>query len=230
MIILILLTAGYFGRQYYQNQISDLKRDKKSLIIKNDELDSIAEGRYRKLVADTLTIKQLGREVDSLMDIKNEPKVVFKSTFKPNNLDKDITNINNKDSIILIDDYYPTKDDFFINYKAKLNFGSQIYTARWNFSSININGVLSQNSDGTIQADVQLPEYVTLNTLDILSQPQNKSTKKDDFGLLFGASRYWNPQDKGFYGVNAGVRYKKVYILSSFNTNNSIGVNLNYEF
>lgn len=230
IIILLLILAGFIGYNVYENKVENLKIDKKSLIIKNDRLDSISKGRYHKLVADTLKMKELEKEKDSLFsEVNKGPKVVTKIETKPVFIEKPIETVDVSDSLIKIEDYYPKKEDFYIKYKARINRLTGKETSKWDFNKTEIDILITENKDGTFSADAKLPDYITLGKLDILTTPKNK-TKDNDFGIIMGVGAGLQFENDNYYSLNPGIRYKKFYLLGSFNTNNSLGVSVGFEF
>lgn len=230
-VAIMLVIATFKINQVINDKKLEAQRiEIKKLKIKNDTLTKVAEGHYRKLVADTLTKKELRKKIEEL-EIKVKDGVLVADTkLRPKEIIKQIDTVYvGKDSISLID-YYPQKENFFARYEAKINLLDSTNVGKFSFGDLPISLVISQNEDGTFQSDLKAPDFITLESLDILAQPLEPQ-KVDNFGFLAGGkvNRNFTNGELG-YEIIGGFRFKKVNILTSVNTNEEFGIGTLIEF
>lgn len=222
--------SGFFVSKHFSDKSKEkIKRELRIERIKNDSIKKVAEGHYSKLIADTLTKKQLKKRVKELeFRIENpiETGVIVL------NFDEKETNTKGvkKESIIKIEDYYPSKEDPFITYNASINTFD--YTTRGMFQIRNLELLTAKgvNKDDTKSFEIKVPGYISVSSLDIQSR-ENYVPKKDDFGYLLGGSAVMDYNTNDVHaGINFGIRYKKTYLTVGTVTNNTIQTGLTFEF
>jgi hypothetical protein len=231
LVILLLLTAGFIGKSYYERKLQKKDEAYKTEVLKNDSLQRISDTQYRKLVADTLKLKEVQKLVDSLgIQLDTKPKVVFQTEFVPVEIEKPVDSISIIDDIISIVDYYPQKENYFIRYQNKVSLLDKKGNSIFSFNPVDISIVLSQREDGLFQSDVKVPDFLSVGDVDIRSTPL-EPTGVDNFGLLLGAGLGKDfKTEETFLRVSGGLRFKKFYLDVGANTNQVIDAGIKFEF
>lgn len=234
LVIFLLIMVGlcsfkvakYFGDKKLEKQAIELKK----LKIKNDELKKVGDGHYQKLVADTLTKKQLQKEIESLKLKVKDGVIVEKIVLVPTEVEKPIDSISISQDSITIEDYYPDRDGWFAKYSAILKFADSTSVGKFTFTELPISLVISQGEDGIFKADLKAPEFITVGSLDVQALPMTPP-KIDNFGWLAGGMINKNFDNNTMdYEVLGGFRYKKINILGSVNTAKQVGIGTVIEF
>ena len=230
VVLILFFISGFFVSRHFSNKAKDgLKRELRVERIKNDSIRKISEGHYSKLVADTLTKRQLREKVKELeFKIKN-PTEVGQITLS---FDKTKTEgvAVKKDSLIKITDYYPNEKSPFITYNAVINTFD--YSTRGSFyiRNLELQTAKGINRDGTTSFEIKLPQYINVSSLDIQSQ-NTFQPRRSNFGYLLGGQAVMDYNTNEIHaGVNFGVRYKKTYLTIGTTTNNTIQTGLTFEF
>lgn len=228
-IVLLLLAVFKLTQSHYQNIIEDTNDELRTEIIKSSKLEKIKDGYYTKLVADTLKDKELNKLVDSLkIQVKN-PVIVERIVVRPKDSKSEITDISVSDSIVEFTDYYPSKEDPYIKYHASLNTFTNKYVGAFRFKKIPITVTIGK--EGSLsKANIIVPDFMEVESYDFQSTSLIE-TKPDNFGWLAGVG-YYNRLPSLDQGVEVlgGLRYKKVYVLGSVQTNATIGIKSLIEF
>jgi hypothetical protein len=234
LVVLLLLLIG--GGAWYINSLqNDLKEANFAIrkeILRNDKLVQINEQQYRKLVADTLTQRQLSKLVDSLeIELDAKPKIVYVVKATPKEVEKETDSIKIDSTHIDIDSYYPQKKDYFARYQNRITLKDSTGAEKWSFSPISISGVISQRDDGIFTADFKTPEWLKIDNIDIQATPL-EIPKPDNFGFILGSSYGHSFKEGGedYLKVTGGIRYKKVYLEVGGATNSSVEGGLKFEF
>jgi len=229
-IIIILIFSGWLGKNYYNKKLNIAKNEIRTLTISKDELLKINNEQYRKLVGDTLTQKQLNKIVDSLkIKLETKPKIIIKTVFVPKEQENPIDDvIVNKDSLI-INDYYPNKENYFIEYLAKINLNTQKGVGKFTFVPIELSLIISQRKDGIYQLDAKTPNWLIINDIKVQSIPLSVP-KIDNFGWIIGGGygKDYNTFEN-YFKINVGFRWYKLYFLGGIGTNGNADVNINLE-
>lgn len=217
IIIILLLMAGMFGIAYYYNKKLDKSDAKYKLeVLRADKLERINDTQYRKLVADSLSKRDLAKIIDSLeFELDNvEPITVTEIQLVPEYIEKPIDSISVKDSIVSIVDFYPKNDEnYFLKYSNQFSLRTNKGIGKFEFQPIDISIVLSQREDGIFQSDIKVPPFLTVGKVDIQSRPLEDNAEKDNFGFLLGVGymqRY--SDDVEGIRVSGGIRYKRLYL------------------
>lgn len=225
----------FIGITIYKNLIVSPKEEKfetalRKNKIKNDSLVQLKNGLYQKLIADTLTIKELRKKSNSLeLELEN-PKIVEVIKFVPKEIEKPIDGIIIKDSIIETEDYYPRKENYFIKYSSKINLKTEKGEGKFSFTPQEVVLGIEQKKDGTYATKTKLPEYLKITDIDVESLPLTRE-KKDNFGILFGGGAGKDLKNNSSYlRLNTGIRYKKTYLQIGGNSNNTVDLTLTFEF
>lgn len=227
-----MIGVGFVGHNYYENRIDKVQVDLRKERIKNDTLQILADGQARKLIADTLTIKQLESKVDSLkIELKGRPILVGEVEIQPRDTVKIIDTVYIKDDTLSVVDYYPNSEEYFVEYKNTINLLTGKGNSTWTFKEIKLDLVVSENKDGTYETNMKAPDFVKINSLDVQSLPLDPSNQRDDFGILLGGG-YGKDFGTGtnYLEVGGGIRYKKFYIDIEGNTNKQADIGVKFEF
>lgn len=230
IILVLFFISGFFVSKYFSDKSKEkIKRELRIERIKNDSIKKVSDGHYSKLVADTLTKRQLKKRVKELeFKIENpiETGVIVLD------FDEKETNIQGekKDSIISITDYYPSKEDPFITYSASINTFDYTTRGIFQIKSLELLTAKGISKDNTTEFNIKVPKFATVSSLDIQSR-ENYVPKKDDFGYLLGGQAVMDYNTKEVHaGINFGIRYKKTYLTVGTTTNNTIQTGLTFEF
>lgn len=231
IIIIILLSLGAYKLSDYLNKkkIEEKATELREYRIKNNTLVKISEGYYSKLVADTLTKKELREKVRSLeLEVEN-PIIVEVIKFVPKEIDTEIGEVEVLNDTIRQTDYYPQKEDYYVKYSSKTNIKTEKGVGNFSFQPQEFKLAIGQKEDGTYEVKTRLPEYFEITGLDVQALPMTPK-KKDNFGILLGGGYGQNLTTKEeFLNIQAGVRYKKTYFFLNGGTNNTLNGTLTFE-
>lgn len=200
-------------------------------LIRSSELEKIADGYYQKVVADTLTQKELKRLAEELIDLKNrKPVSITKTVVQPVEIRKEVDSISIQKDSIFIADYYPNKINPFLTYTNRLSLNTETGVSNFNFNQITLSTVVTQKKDGLYQVDFKGPEFLKLKSLDIQTEP-TETTSKDNWGTLIGVEYGQNLKNNtNIFEANIYQRYKKFYIGGSVSTNKDLKGGIKFEF
>lgn len=230
VIILLLLLGGWLGYQHYQKKLDEKDLAYKKEVLKSDKLEKINETQYRKLVADTATIKELRGIVDNLgIKLTEKPKVVEVVKLVPVEVNKPIDGVIVKEDSVSITDYYPKEENYFAKYTNNFNLNTKEGLSKWSFNPVTMSIVLSQREDGIWQSDVKVPDFIEVSDVDIVATPLE--IYKNNFGWILGASygKDFN-KDSEFIRISGGFRYKKTYIDIGASSNETVDFGVKFEF
>jgi len=228
----VLLLIG--GTAWY---ISNLKKDlreaqlaERTAIIRNDSLKIISATQARKLVADTLKQRNLNKLVDSLgIALEGKPKVIQVIKYLPRPVDKPVDSVVVKGDTVEVQDYYPQKNNYFVKYSNKVSIKDAKGQGRWDFTPISLAVVLSQRKDGIWSADVKVPEWLSVESIDIQATPL-EIAERDNFGWIAGVSYGKDfERDSEFLRVSFGARYKKFYVDLGLTTMQTFDAGIKFE-
>ncbi len=225
IIIAVILLFGV-QRKCSQDKISEIKKELRIERLKNDTLQKISDTQYRKLIADTLTQKQLNKRIKELgIALEAKPKVIYNTKIVVKEVDKIVDNIIRDSTSIAINTYYPQKENYFVNYQNKINLKDNTGVEHWKFSPVEISIVLSQRKDGMWQSDIKVPEFMEVGSVDVQATPFEieKSKKRSTFGLLLGGGAGYDFRTEEIYGrISGDLRIKKFYIGVGAGSNQTV--------
>lgn len=206
-------------------KMEQAQRELKMEKIRGDALEQVSSGYYRKLLADTLTKKELKKLAEEIVELKGrKPISITKTIIQPIEVSKntDIVEVNN-DSIY-IEDYYPSRENSFLKYTNRLSIENEKGFSKFKFDTISLKQVVTRKDDGLYQIDFVGPEFLEVKSLNIQTEPIDKEEdKKDNFGTLLGVNYGKNVvDDREFIGVNAYLRIRKFYIGIGATSNSDI--------
>jgi len=231
VIILLLLITGFIGFNIYEGKLNKSDMAYRKLVIANDTLVKINETQYRKLVADTLTQRELNKIVKELgIALEAKPKIVYKTKIVIKEIEKPTDSVSIKGDSISIVDYYPQKTDYFVKYENVITVKDTTGISKFSFNPVDISIVISQREDGVFESDIKVPEFMTVGNVDIQSVPMS-IPKVKNFGMLFGVGLGKSFKDQETYlKLSGGVRYKKFYIDVGGGTNGTLDGLIKFEF
>ena len=234
LIFIIAMLAIFSGYQWWRaSQADDVIKDYKRYVIERDTLIEVSKGQYKKIVDDTKSIKELNQT------LKNRNEELFEVIEEQN---KDIVSLieitqsfKSKTDTVYVEsdnsfiDYYPSKQDPFVQYTSRY-VSSNKRIGEWSLSDINIDLVISEKMPGLFEADLKGPSFLKISSLQVESLPL-ENVNPDNFGWLLGGSLDYNWTDQSpavdLYG---GVRVKKTNIFLKAGTDATLGVGLIKEF
>lgn len=230
LIIIGLIIFGWIAKQGYDKKLEKAYTDNRTLKINKDELVKVNNEQYRKLVGDTLTQKQLNKIVDSLkLKLDAKPTTIIETVFVPVNDSGEIDDVIVSNDSIIIEDYYPKKENYFVKYFAKIIISKENGIGEFSFNPVELNLVISQREDGIYQLDTKTPNWLLINNINIQSIPLTLN-KIDTFGWIVGGGygKDYNTSEN-YLKLSAGFRWKKFYLLGNVLTNKNIDVGINLE-
>ena len=228
---MIFFIAGFFVSKYFSDKKENKEIQKlRTQIVRNDKLVKIDSTTYKKLVADTLTKKQLKQKIDSLEIEVKEPEVVQEIVFVPKEAKTKVDTVLVKDTTVNIVDFYPRKENYFIKYSSTINTLKQTATSDWSFKPKKISLAIGLDDNGMYEVKTKVPEFINISSIDVQTQPK-KVISKDNFGYLIGGGYGLNlGNEKNYLTLNTGIRYKKTYLLLNVGTNETVSAGLTIEF
>lgn len=230
IVLILFFVSGFFVSNHFAKiKKEDLKRELRIERIKNDSIKKVAEGHYSKLVADTLTkrqlrakIKELEFEIDNPTEVGNISLSFDKKETK--------TKVEKKDSVIKLEDHYPNKKEPFITYSATINKYTNESRGLFVIRDLELITARGLNLDGTTRFDIKVPEFSTVRTLNIQSLDTYQS-RRSNFAYLMGGQAVYDYNTNEIHaGVNFGLRHKKTYLTVGTATNGTINTGLTFEF
>ena len=229
ILILLLIGAGFIGYNIMDNKVEDANDKIRNTTIAADSL-RLENGIYKKLVADTLEIKELKELVKELQIKVENPIIVERIVVKPADTVKDIDSIYINEGKAIITDFYPNKDNYFVRYQNEFTLENPKGKSEWKFNELPIDIVIGEKEDGTFEANLKAPDFIKVGKLDV-SGIRIKPDKVDNFGVLLGAG-YGKDFGTGtdYLEVGGGMRFKKTYLILEGNTNKQADIGLKFEF
>lgn len=232
VVVLAVITAIFwFQKNAAQKREFQAQQEIRKERIKQDSLVKLSDGYYQKLVADTLTQKQLKDLAAEIVELKNrKPVSVTKTIVQPVRIEKETDSIGIENDSVYITDFYPNKDNPFLKYTNRFSLTSQKGISNFDFSAITLDQVVTKKENGLYQVDFKGPDFLELKSLDIQTEPMIEPVK-DNWGTLIGVEYGKNLEtDVNIFGINAYQRYKKFYFGGSVNTNSDLMGGIKFEF
>lgn len=231
IIILILVAVIIILSKCSSNKIEGLRADINKTKIKNDSLRKDKDGVYKKYVADSITKKELKKKVKELEIKANKPLIVERVVFKPMDIEKEPEVISHTGDTLMVTDYYPKKEDYFIRYDLQIK-DSTYSKSKFSFSDIKVGIVVDEVEDGLYETKIKAPDFIKVGSVDVHMLPETtQELKPDNFGFLLGAGigqDYLN--NTKYLKLGTGIRFKKTYLQIQATTNQSVDLTLTYEF
>lgn len=230
-ILSIIVAVLWFQNNQLQKKEAQANQELRKEILSKDSLQNLGNGFYRKLVSDSLVLKELKKLAEDIVDLKErKPIAVTKTIIRPIEVLKEIDSVEVKKDSVFITDYYPNKDTSFLTYTNRFSLSQQKGISNFKFDSIVLNKVVSKKENGLYQIDFKGPDFLKLESLDIQTEPI-KEVKKDNFGVIIGLNYIRSLEDNQQHlGIDSYIRYKKFYIGGGATTQRDINAGVKVEF
>src|SRR5690606_8056385 len=176
-LLLIISLICYFQWKHYSTKVDELTKNHK---IKTDRLEKINETQYKKLMADSLSKREMKVIIDSLKfeSLKKVEEVVSMDV-KIKEIEKIVDRIVYVNSKVEVDDYYPSADKPFVHYSLRDTISN------FRFYPFNVSIAISEQNDGTWRVDSKVPEFMQITDIKALSLKKQPVQKRSPF--LLGA-------------------------------------------
>jgi hypothetical protein len=231
---LFVFIALYINNCTHKNETEALKAELHKNELRNDVLKKISVTQYEKMVADTVTKRDLMKLIKDLEIKVDNPKIITRIEYKQRDVEKPIDGIIVKDNTVNIEDYYPSKEKQTLKYTAIVDVVKQKGIGKFEFKPQTVDLVFSETTKGFWKATLKTDsEFVELGNVDVQALPSaiNTEDKKNNWGTLGGLKYNTNSNNSNQnIEVMGGFRYKKVNVIGSANTNSQLGVGLILEF
>lgn len=183
------------------------------------------------MVADTATIRELKRKVNKLELEVKEPKIVIQKEIVFDTIETKVEIVKKSDTSFEFEDYYPTKQNPFIKYIAKVNTRAESVVGKFILQPLSLSSSIGIDKEGKYSINSRVPNFTRISDLDVISIPYNKQYKKDVFGFMFGGGYGKSFEiDSQFLTMQTGVRINKTYLFLNAGTNQTVGASLMVEF
>ena len=228
---LFAFMAFYVTKCNSDRQTEELRAELHKNELKMDTLKKISDTQYEKLVADTVTKRDMFNILKAMeMDIKN-PKIITRIEYKQKDVEKTMDNLDVKDGSVHIEDYYPNKEKQTLKYTGDVDLKTKKGIGKFQFQSQKLDLVISETEKGLWKATLKTDsEFVQLGNVDVQTLPVTTEVKKN--WKYFGGAKYNTTSDKTTrsYEILGGFRYKRLNVLGSVNTNSQIGIGMMLDF
>lgn len=219
LLILVIIVTSFIMCQREKEKFEDWKKKE---IIKNDSLVKIDSTQYTKVIADTLTEKQLRNKIRDLeIALRTKPKTVIETQLVPYPVEKRIDSIVYVDGKLNLTDYYPQKKDYFVRYTAVDTIG------RFDFNPIKMSLVLSEDKDGVWRVDSKVPSFLQITDITAVGVKGATVKKRSPFYAGGGIQKQ---NDKYPLSVLGGFRVNNTIIFGGVNTEGQIELKTLYNF
>jgi hypothetical protein len=212
-------------------QTEELRAELHKNEIKMDTLRKISDTQYEKLVADTVTKRDMIKILKQMeLDIKN-PKIITRIEYKQKDVEKDIDHLTVENDSVHIEDYYPSKEKQTLKYTGDVNLTTKKGRGKFEFKPQKLDLVISETDKGMWKATLKTDnEFVEVNSLDVQTLPVTIEKQKN--WKYFCGAKYNTNSNKTNknYEIIGGFRYKKLNLLGSINTNTQLGIGLMLDF
>lgn len=211
--IIITLTSIFY------NKVTNLNRDYE---IKTDSLRKISDTQYRKVVADSLTKREMRRLIDSLqIESIKKPKVVTIVDVQVREGVKtvDTLYLPNEKSKLYVSDYYPSKEKPFVNYTLRDTIG------KFKFYPFKMSLVVSETEAGNWVIDGKFPEYFEITDIKAVGRPKPVLQKTTPFYL---GGKIQKQNERYPLSVLGGFRLKRTIFFGGVNTDGNVEIGTLY--
>lgn len=236
LILLIIILSVFCVSQYFSNkETQDTLIQYKNVIIESDSLRKVSDGHYQRLVDDRNTQKDLrdllkdqNKELFELLKTQNKKPISYTIIqAKPETKIDTIPIIKEtKDGQVIksFDSFYPTKENYFANHKGVI--GEESIQEEWNFRELEIGLVISEKEKGLFEADLDAPDWLKVNKIEVNSLPL-ENIKKDNFDWVLGVQGGLNFTNyTPVVDLEGGIRLKNTMVTLIGNTNKEFKIGL----
>ena len=234
LALLIIIGILWFKNNQKEKKLFEESQKYRKEVIKKDSLEKVADGYYKKILADTLTQKELKRLAEDIVELKNrKPVSITKTIIQPVEIRKETDSITVERDSAFITDYYPNKTNPFLKYTNRFSLSTQKGNSNFDFNRITLTNVVTKKENGLYQVDFKGPDFLELKSLDIQTEPILEPVK-DNWGTLIGVD-YGTNLDKAanlpnFVEFSVYQRYKKFYLGGGITSNKDVKGGLKFEF
>ena len=246
-VIFVLLFLLF--KQCGDNKKSDIVlQEYKERVLTYDSLRKVSDNHYQKLVNDINTEKELSEQLKKenkalYEEIKKEKKQVIAYTSLKAQPEKKVETIRlvpvsdrlkvGEREYKEFDDYYPNKEDYFINYRGRLDVSDNDITyidvksdsgelvGTWKFSSLKIGIVVSEKEKGLFHVDLDAPSWLAVKNVEVNTLPLS-AIKPDNFDWVIGGAVGKNYGGNMVFGVETGIRIKRSIFSIQGNTDKQV--------
>jgi hypothetical protein len=233
LILILIVISGvfWFQKRLAEKKVFQAQQELRVEKIAQDSLVKISDGYYQKLVADTLTGKQLKDLAEEIIELKNrKPIYVTKTIIQPVEVLKETDNITVEKDSVFIEDYYPSKEKPFLKYTNKFSLITEKGTSNFKFEPITLKEVVTEKEDGFYQIDFKGPDFLEVQSINIQTEPIIKY-RADNWGTLIGVEYGKNlDTNLNMFEINAYQRYKKFYVGIAVSSNKDLKGGIKIEF
>jgi hypothetical protein len=230
---IFVFIALYVAKCSHDNETEELRAALHKEELRNDTLKKINEDTYEKLVADTVTKREILKIIKQLeIDVKN-PKIVTRIVYQQKDVEKDVDYVDIVDSVLQVIDYYPKEENHTLKYSNKINLITKKGVGKFEFKPQNLDLVISETERGRWKATLKTDnEFVMINSLDVQALPEVITDPTRSNWSKFAGVKYNTTIDKtnNNLEVLGGFRYKKISLMGSANTSSQLGLGLMLDF
>tara|TARA_R110000868_G_scaffold74337_2_gene214910 strand:- start:30835 stop:31560 length:726 start_codon:yes stop_codon:yes gene_type:complete len=225
IIALLILSVGilWIQKSRAKNQVFQTQQELRKKTIAQDSLVELSDGYYQKLVADTLTAKQLKKVTSELVELKRrKPISVTSVVAAPKSIKKDVDKVVVEKDSIFVEDYYPDKLKPFLKYTNRISVKTEKGKSEFKFNKIKLTQVVTKKENGLYQVDFVAPEFLDVSSIDIQAEPM-KEKEKDNWGTVIGVEYGRNlDSNRDVFGVNLYKRYKRISIGAGIDSDKTV--------
>lgn len=152
-----------------------------------------------------------------------KPKTIIETDVRIEKGEKvvDTVFLPTQNSKLYVSDYYPNKENPFVNYSLKDTVG------KFKFYPVKLSLVISENKDGTFQVDTKMPEYFTIVGIKATGVRTKEEDRRTPFYLGGGIQKQG---DKTPLSILGGVKIKNTLIIGGVNTEGQAEIKTMYNF
>ena len=208
-IIIILVGVIIALTSFFLNRITTLNKDHE---IETDVLRKISGTQYRKVVADSLTKREMKKLIDSLeIEAIKNPKIVtiVDVQVKEGKKTVDTLYLPTENKKLYVSDYYPNKEKPFVNYTLNDTIG------RFKFYPFQMSLVILETEAGNWVVDTKVPEYFEITDIKAVARPKPTIQKTTPFYI---GGKVQKQNEEYPISVLGGFRIKRVIIFGGVNT------------
>ena len=215
----MIIGVLWFMKNQAEKREFEANQEIRKQIIAADSLVKLSDGYYQKLVADTLTKKELKKLAEKIVDLENrDPVSITKTIIQPVEIRKETDSILVEKDSVFISDFYPNKENPFLKYTNRFSLKTQKGESAFTFDTINLTQVVTKKKDGLYQVDFKGPDFLQLKSIDIQAEPMAPK-EIDRVGFLFGVN-YGKEMNTNmeFIEIDSYLRINKFYIGAGLNS------------
>ena len=161
---LFAFMAFYVTKCNSDKQTEELRAELHKNEIKMDTLKKISDTQYEKLVADTVTKRDMINILKAMeMNIKN-PKIITRIEYKQKDVEKTMDHVNIQNDSVHIEDYYPSKEKQTLKYTGDISLVSKKGKGKFQFQPQKLDLVVSEIKEKEPYTDNHMGEHASTGT------------------------------------------------------------------